>query len=43
MPLVTAAPVAAASFVRKATAPLGGVAVAVALLLLLGAVAYWSR
>ena len=37
VPLVTAAPVAAASFVRKATAPLGGVAVAVALLALLGA------
>jgi D-alanyl-D-alanine carboxypeptidase (penicillin-binding protein 5/6) len=37
VPLVTAAPVAAASFVRRATAPLGGVAVAVALLVLLGA------
>jgi D-alanyl-D-alanine carboxypeptidase (penicillin-binding protein 5/6) len=36
VPLVTAAPVAAASFVRKATAPLGGIAVAVALLVLLG-------
>jgi D-alanyl-D-alanine carboxypeptidase (penicillin-binding protein 5/6) len=39
VPLVTAQAVEAASFVRKATAPIGGAGVAVALLVLLGALA----
>jgi serine-type D-Ala-D-Ala carboxypeptidase (penicillin-binding protein 5/6) len=39
VPLVTATEVPAASFVRKATRPFGGVPAAIALLLLLGAVA----
>jgi D-alanyl-D-alanine carboxypeptidase (penicillin-binding protein 5/6) len=39
VPLVTAGAVEGAGFVRKATAPIGGTAVAVALLVLLGALA----